>query len=104
MADIARSKGLQIINASAENLPFDNGSFDFSLFVTTICFLQDVEKSFKEAYRITRSPGFIVVAFIDKNSSIGKLYREKKKKSSFYKDAHFFSVKQVVNLLKKSRL
>lgn len=102
MAVIARARGVRIIKGAAESLPFENESFEFSIFVTTICFLQDVEKSFKEAFRITKSSGFIVVAFIDKNSSIGKIYREKKKESSFYEDAHFFSVEQVINLLKKA--
>lgn len=102
MAEIAGLKGMQIVNAKAENLPFDGELFDFTLFVTTICFLQNIDESFKEAHRITKKSGFIVVAFIDKNSEIGHYYQNKRKESRFYKNARFYSVKQVIKHLEKA--
>jgi ubiquinone/menaquinone biosynthesis C-methylase UbiE len=105
MAKIARLKGINVIEAKAEDLPIDNESFGFALFVTTICFLDDIDKSLKEAYRIIKDPGYIVVAFIDKSSIIGKLYQKKKNgehHNSFYQNARFYSVKEVVNHLKRA--
>jgi len=102
MAEIARLRGMRVVNARAEDLPFEKGIFDFTLFVTTICFLDSIGRSFMEASRITRDSGFIVIAFIDKNSTIGKLYRKKKNESLFYKKAVFYSVKQVLYYLIKA--
>lgn len=41
MAAIARSRGIEVIQAQAEKLPFADGTFDFVLFVNVICFLSD---------------------------------------------------------------
>jgi ubiquinone/menaquinone biosynthesis C-methylase UbiE len=101
MAEIARSRGMRVINARAERLPFGDRSFDFTLFVTTICFLDSIEGSLREAWRITKDGGFIVVAFIDKCSLLGKLYRKRKKDSLFFGNARFYSTKQVIRHLSK---
>jgi len=99
MAEIARSHGINVLNGMAENLPLGNGEFDFALMVTAICFFDDVRKAFKEAFRILRDNGFLVVAFIDKESELGKLYEKHKQNNQFYKDATFYSVKEVTDLL-----
>jgi ubiquinone/menaquinone biosynthesis C-methylase UbiE len=100
MANIARSRGLQVFQAVAEKLPFDDEIFDFVLMVTTICFLEDIIKSFQEAYRILRKNGCIIIAFIDKNSEIGNKYQTKRKKSKFYRYATFYSECEVIDFLK----
>ncbi len=41
MTSIARKRGIEVYEARAEELPFDNESFDFVVMVTTICFLRD---------------------------------------------------------------
>lgn len=100
MAEIARSRGVKVLDGVAENLPLNSGEFDFVLMVTAICFFDDVEKAFKEAYRVLKDKGFLVVAFIDKQSELGKLYEKYKENNEFYKDATFYSVKEVTDFLK----
>jgi hypothetical protein len=39
------------------------------------------------------------VAFVDKNSSVGKLYLQEKEKSIFYRDACFFGTEDIYKLL-----
>ena len=102
MAEISRNRGIQVYEGVAEQLPFNNETFDFVLFVTTICFLDDLKESFKEAYRILKNEGFIIVGFVDKESELGKRYRLKRMKSKFYKDATFYSAKEVIDLLGKA--
>ena len=102
MAEISRSKGIDVIDGVAENLPCKDNSFDFALMVTTICFVDDALKSLKEIYRILRPGGFCIVSFIDKESSIGKLYEKKRLNSRFYKEATFFTTKEVIELLIKA--
>lgn len=103
MADMARKRGIQVYEAVAEELPFDSGIFDFALMVTTICFVDDLLKSFKEVYRVLKSDGFIVVGFVDKNSELGRSYQLKKSRSKFYGDAVFYSTEDVIEYLRKTQ-
>lgn len=101
MAQIAQKRGIHVIHAYAEDLPLQDSSFDLVLMVTTICFVDDIDKTLQEAKRILQKEGYIIVAFVDKDSALGKLYEKNKEKSRFYKDATFFSKDEVVNLLQK---
>ena len=101
MRDIAQKRGIEVIDGVAESLPFDDSQFDFALMVTTICFLDDIEASFKEAYRVLKPSGFLVIGFIDSESPFGKLYQQHKEESLFYRIATFYKVDDVVFNLKK---
>jgi len=103
MAEISRKQGIKVYEAVAEQLPFNDKTFDFVLLVTTICFVDDLQESFKEAFRVLKTDGFIIVGFVDKESNLGKHYQIKKEKSKFYKDATFYSVKEVINILRKTK-
>ncbi|RLJ02182.1 MAG: SAM-dependent methyltransferase [Candidatus Aenigmatarchaeota archaeon] len=102
MAEISRKKGIHVYEAVTEQLPFNNKTFDFALMVTTICFIDDLVKSFQEAYRVLKNDGFIVVGFVDKESELGKQYQLKKEASRFYRNATFYSVNEVMYLLTKA--
>ena len=70
--------------------------------VTTICFLDDITAAFKEVNRILINSGYVIIGFIDKNSSIGQLYEKSKKNSEFYRIANFYSVDEVITHLKQT--
>ena len=101
MRKIAEQKGIKIINAVAEELPFENSQFKLVLMVTTICFVDNLNLAFREAYRILKLGGYLIIGFVDKDSSLGKLYQQHKEKSLFYKIAIFYSTKEVVYNLSK---
>ena len=102
MREIAKARGIEVIDAGGENLPFNDSQFDFVLMVTTICFLDDIEKAFRETYRVLKPNGHLVIGFVDKNSPVGKIYQKHKDESKFYKIATFYSVDEVVLYLKKT--
>lgn len=102
MREIARSRGIEAIDGIAEDLPYDDAQFDLALMVTTICFLDDLKAAFEEAHRILKPNGAFIIGFIDEDSPIGKLYWQHKNESVFYKIAVFYSMKDVVSLLKKT--
>ena len=102
MASLARQRGIEVAEGMAESLPFEDSSFDFVLMVTVICFLNDVGKALSEAYRVLKPGGCIVIAFIDKNSPIGKMYEQRKNEDVFYKEATFYSVEEVSDLLQQA--
>ncbi len=99
MAVRARRLGIKVYPGVAENLPFADDRFDFVLMVTTICFVDDVAKSFQEAFRVLKPGGCIILGFVDKNSALGRHYEQKRDKSKFYKQAVFFSAQEVLKYL-----
>lgn len=102
MRQKARGRNLKVIDAVAENLPYPNESKDFALMVTTICFVDDIQKSFEEAYRVIKQSGYLIIGFVDKNSPLGKIYLEHQNESLFYQDAIFFGTEEVYELLRKT--
>jgi len=99
MLEFAKQRKIIVEKGVAENLPYTDNSFDFAVFVTSICFVENPEKAIKETYRILNNNGEIIIAFIDKESSLGQILEKNKNESKFYKDAKFFSVKEIVELI-----
>jgi len=95
MAELARQRGVEVLEGVAEALPFADGAFDFALMVTVICFLDDVTQAFREAYRILNLQGVLIVGFIDRDSELGRRYSQRKEQSRFYRGATFYSVAEL---------
>lgn len=102
MADKARRRGIAAIPGVAEALPFGNSRFGFILMVTTICFVDDILTSFKEAHRVLKQGGAIVIGLVDRDSELGKRYDRNKEQSRFYQQATFFSAREVLTCLKRA--
>jgi SAM-dependent methyltransferase len=102
MAEVAKKKGLDVVFGVAENLPYKDSGFDFCLMVTTVCFLDDIDLAFQEAYRVLKPSGSFIIGFVDKNSPIGRAYEQRKNESQFYKAATFYSVDELLVHLKKA--
>jgi ubiquinone/menaquinone biosynthesis C-methylase UbiE len=101
MAQIARDRGINVYKGLAEDLPFQDEEFDFVLLAVTICFVNDPEKSLSEAKRVLKNGSRLIVAIVDKESELGRLYLERQSNSVFYKNARFFSSDEVVELFNK---
>ena len=102
MREIAISRGVNVVAGTAESIPVEDGSYDYALMVTTVCFLDSPETAFREARRILKAGGFLVVGLIDKDSRLGKKYEKNKSESRFYKDANFHSVNEVQSYLERA--
>ncbi|MBN1694458.1 class I SAM-dependent methyltransferase [candidate division WOR-3 bacterium] len=102
MLKVARERKIKVIGGIGEYLPIIGNSFDYVLITTTLCFLKNVEKTLEEIKRILRKNGVLILAFIDRESFLGKVYQKKKEKNPFYKNANFYSANEVIKKLKKS--
>lgn len=102
MREIALKRGIEVMDATAEHLPYKDLHFDFVLFVT-ICYLDNVHDALQEAHRVLKNDGSVIIGFIDKNGAIGKEYEQRRDKSTFYKHARFYSVNEVIGLLKETK-
>jgi len=101
MAEIARSKGLDVVETAAEEMDFED-EFDFILMVTTICFVKDPFKTIQNCHKALKKDGYLLVAFVDLDSPLGRMYEKNKAKSKFYAPATFFTKNDIINLMKKA--
>ncbi len=99
MIGIAIKRGVDARLGFGESLPFKNATFDYVAIIITICFVKDPQKVLEESRRVLRKNGKIIIGIVDKNSFLGQFYQ--KKKSVFYKEANFFTVEELTDLLKK---
>lgn len=100
MIRIAEQRGVNVRWGIGEDLPFWGDVFDYVAIIITLCFAKEPLKTLQEAYRVLKQRGKIIIGIIDKNSFLGKFYQ--KKKSIFYHQAHFFSVRELRGLLQRS--
>jgi ubiquinone/menaquinone biosynthesis C-methylase UbiE len=95
MASLAKKKGIEVVCGVGENVSFAAETFDFVLLVTTICFVKNPRTTLKEARRVLKDHGSVIVGLVDKDSSLGNSYESRKEASVFYRRATFYSVNQV---------
>jgi SAM-dependent methyltransferase len=100
MRKIAHTAGIDVVNGYAEALPIATGIVDTALMVTTICFVNDIEASLREAFRILTPTGRLVIGFIDRESFLGRAYDNRKASNVFYSVADFYSTEELLHHLK----
>ena len=96
MAKMARQRDIEVVMGTAENLPLKSSEFDFALMVTTVCFVDDIRRSFLEMLRILKPASPVIIGFVDRVSPLGQFYYKHKEKNVFYKHATFYSVDEIV--------
>ena len=101
MAEIAKKRGVEVVNITAEKMDFEE-EFDFILMVTTICFVKEPLKTIQNCHKALKRGGFLLVAFVDLDSPLGRMYEKNKHKSKFYAPATFFTKEDIINLMKKA--
>lgn len=102
MCKKAEDRGINIINGTAENLPISKDTYQFALMVTVDCFLQNILQAFKEINRILSNNGYFIIAFIDRETTLGHMYNKRKAADEFYSDANFHSAKEIIALLEEA--
>jgi ubiquinone/menaquinone biosynthesis C-methylase UbiE len=101
MRELAQKRGIMAVGGVAEKLPFKDSVVKFVLMVTTICFVNDIYKTFKESFRVLSESGTIIIGMIDRNSPIGQIYLKHKSDSLFFKQATFYSVDEILQIMRQ---
>lgn len=104
MLAIAKKRGINVFEGTANELPFSDSSFDYTAFITVLCFIEDKRKALKEAIRVTKLGGWVIVGMIDGESELGQNYKNDKKDDSIYRFAKLISVEDMIYLLKSEGL
>jgi len=99
MLEIARSRGIKTLVGNGEDLPFKDDEYDFVLIAFTICFVDDPIPVLKEAKRVLKRGGRIIIGIIDRDSDLGRSYEIKKAKSKFYSNARFYTAGEIIEML-----
>jgi len=103
MLKLAQQKGMNVLKGVAEHLPLKNNTFDSVLMVTTICFVDDANLSFREVRRILKANGKFILGLVDRNSPLGQIYVAKKQQNVFYRLATFYSTEEIISLLEQNK-
>lgn len=89
---IAKLRGIKVIQAKAEELPFRDNTFSCVMFIVTICFVDNPQSVLVEARRILTDEGKIIIGEVFSDSELGRFYAKKKTEGHiFYKHANFYS-------------
>lgn len=113
MCELARKKGIDARQGTAEDVPYADEQFSLVLMIGVVSYVNDLEKSFREAFRILKPDGKIVVAFVAKGRKFAELYERAAGRGEypegespefpypieFAKEANWRSVEEVIDHL-----
>ena len=83
MARIAEKRGMAVKPGVAEELPYADAEFTTVLLNGTPSYIADLGKAFREAFRVLKPGGHILVADVPAESSYGLLYQVAKDSDSW---------------------
>ena len=99
----AQERGVTPAQAAGESLPFPDAAFGSALIITTLCFVRDPAAVLREARRVLRPNGAVVLGILRKDSPWGRHYQALGKNGHpLYRHARFLSAREAETLLRDS--
>lgn len=97
---MAKRRGIEVVRAVGEYLPFRDTTFDFILMVNTLCLLVNLRPAIVDANRVLKKGGSLVLCEVPKDSSWGRLYEEKGRRGHrFYRYAKLYTIADIRRIL-----
>jgi ubiquinone/menaquinone biosynthesis C-methylase UbiE len=96
MAELARRRGVRVLAGTAEDVPLDDASVQAAFLITTLCFVRDINRSFSEMRRILVRGGAVVVAFLPRESPLGRRILGDGGRDPFFREARLLSTAEVL--------
>ena len=103
LLEMAKSRGIAVFQVKGEERFFGEETFGAVFLIVTLCFVDSPIAVLREACRILKPEGKIVLGLVLRESPWGKFYQSKKLAGHrFYKHATFYSYQEVERLLMDS--
>lgn len=102
---LAADRGIRVVQAVGERLPFRDGSFGAVIAVVTLCFADRVDALLDEARRVLKDDGGVVLGDVFADSPWGRHYQAAGAEGHpFYSSAHFLSRSEALAALDRAGL
>ncbi len=102
---LAAGRGIHVVQAVGERLPFPDRSFGAILLVVTLCFADDPHALLAEARRVLREDGAVVLGDVLAESRWGQHYRALGAEGHpFYSAARFLTREETLDALRQAGL
>lgn len=88
---VAEKRGVTVLHATAENLPYKSSYFDYVLMNFCFSHFKNLHKAFKEVYRILKDNGCIIVGFVKEIASLQKIIKSMHQKVFFIMKQNFMN-------------
>jgi len=103
LLEMAKRRGITVFRARGEERYFNKEGFGTVFLIVTLCFVDSPVAVLREAHRILKPEGKIVLGLVLRESPWSKSYQIKKLEGHrFYKHATFYSYREVERLLMDS--
>jgi SAM-dependent methyltransferase len=99
LIEMAKTRGIEVVRGEGEHLPYCEGTFDYILMMTVICFLENPHAVLHETFRVLVNGGNLVLGFIEKDGEIAMQYRQEKIKGRFLRFARFRTADEVARFI-----
>jgi len=100
LLEMARRRGITGFLGRGEDQFFNEDTFGTVFLIVTLCFVDSPLGALREAYRILKPRGRLVLGLVLRESPWGQFYQAKKQKGHrFYRHANFYSYHELVGLL-----
>ena len=100
LLEMAKDRVIKVFQAKGEDRFFEDESFGAVFLILSLCFVQSPIKVLREAHRILKPKGKLVLAIVPKESPWGRFYEGKKIAGhAIYEHAKFYSHQEVSDML-----
>jgi SAM-dependent methyltransferase len=101
MLQLAKKRGICVVQGLGESLPFKAGSFDFVQLVFVIEFVDNPHLFLSEAVSTLTRSGTLILGFIDRDSQWGRFYAREPSHRKYF---HPPSPTEILEIFKKTGL
>lgn len=92
----AHKRGVEVVNGFGEFLPFRSDSFDTIMMIVALEFVDDPDKVLKEARRVLKPMGKLIICFIQRDSEWGEYYMSSSGSHKFMSIARLYTLDEVL--------
>ena len=99
----ARKRGVMAVRGRGEALPFPADAFGGVFLVVTLCFVEDPKAVLREAHRVLKPGGGLVLGLVLAESPWAAFYRRKAEEGNpFYRVARFYGLRELESILNET--